>query len=309
MITKFLGALLALRLIYEGVIFVGKWYMDEDLDHLELVYGKGSYAIVTGGTSGIGLEFAKQLASAGFNIVNISRSAEKLQAAEEMIRQAAKHEDIKIVSVQKNFTGANQVEFYSEIEQAVEGLDVSLLVNNVGITWDCMKPLAQAKYENLAAVVTVNCNSQVGMLRTFLPRLVKRAQNGVHKSGVIDLSSVSCLFPDDKLNSYGATKLFNKFLTNGLNNDIDDRVNFLSVQPSFVRTNMAQEFEEKGFEGFIDTDECVRGALSNFGRFKESPGGKGHLGTWYTLGFLQWALYNTSISYFLKKLMVPPKLD
>ena len=41
-------------------------------------YGKGSWALITGGTDGIGLGFAQVLARSGFNLVLISRSQDKL---------------------------------------------------------------------------------------------------------------------------------------------------------------------------------------------------------------------------------------
>ena len=47
-------------------------------DHLVDRYGKGSWALVTGGTDGIGLEMAKELARLGFNIINVARNSEKL---------------------------------------------------------------------------------------------------------------------------------------------------------------------------------------------------------------------------------------
>ena len=45
-----------------------------------LRYGEGSWAVVTGSTDGIGKECARYLAHAGFNIVLVSRSLEKLNA-------------------------------------------------------------------------------------------------------------------------------------------------------------------------------------------------------------------------------------
>ncbi len=50
-------------------------------EHLTDRYGRGSWAVVTGGTDGIGLEMAKELGRRHFNIVIIGRNSEKLAAA------------------------------------------------------------------------------------------------------------------------------------------------------------------------------------------------------------------------------------
>ena len=49
------------------------------MDHLERYGGKGTWALVTGASDGIGLEFCKQLAADGFNICLISRTKSKLE--------------------------------------------------------------------------------------------------------------------------------------------------------------------------------------------------------------------------------------
>jgi 17beta-estradiol 17-dehydrogenase / very-long-chain 3-oxoacyl-CoA reductase len=52
--------------------------------------GGSLWAVVTGATDGIGLEFCKQLAKRGFNIVMISRTQEKLVQKSEEIRKINK---------------------------------------------------------------------------------------------------------------------------------------------------------------------------------------------------------------------------
>lgn len=50
--------------------------------------GDNVWAVVTGATDGIGLEYAKQLANIGFNLVIISRSEDKLRATEKLLRSS-----------------------------------------------------------------------------------------------------------------------------------------------------------------------------------------------------------------------------
>ena len=50
------------------------------MDHLQRYGGKGTWAMVTGSTDGIGLEFCKQLAKDGFNICLVSRTESKIKS-------------------------------------------------------------------------------------------------------------------------------------------------------------------------------------------------------------------------------------
>ena len=56
-------------------------------------YGKGSWALVTGASTGIGAEYCMQLAKAGFNICLVSRTRSKLQAVSADIE--SKYPDVK----------------------------------------------------------------------------------------------------------------------------------------------------------------------------------------------------------------------
>ena len=53
--------------------------MTSKLNHLERYGGKGTWALVSGSTDGIGLEFCKQLARDGFSICLVSRTESKLK--------------------------------------------------------------------------------------------------------------------------------------------------------------------------------------------------------------------------------------
>ena len=93
--------------------------------------GKDTWAVVTGSSDGIGAEFARQLASKGFNIVLISRTKTKLEKVQELINKESPLVKTKIVVA--DFTGKNNLDFYRDIEQQCSQLDVSVVVANAGL--------------------------------------------------------------------------------------------------------------------------------------------------------------------------------
>ena len=59
--------------------------------------GKGTWAVVTGASDGIGAEFCRQLAKDGFNICLISRTMAKLEAVEQELKQIAPDVETMVV--------------------------------------------------------------------------------------------------------------------------------------------------------------------------------------------------------------------
>lgn len=93
-------------------------------------YGKGSWAIVTGCTEGIGKAFCFELAALGFNLVLISRNEAKLEALNKALWE--KVPSMNSIVVQADF-GEYKRSLYDNILKKISHLDIALLINNVGI--------------------------------------------------------------------------------------------------------------------------------------------------------------------------------
>jgi 17beta-estradiol 17-dehydrogenase / very-long-chain 3-oxoacyl-CoA reductase len=78
-------------------------------EHLTARYGKGSWALVTGGSDGIGLAMSKELARRHFNIVIVGRNKEKMAEAAKKI-EAINRCQVRIVEME--FTEGQEVEDY-----------------------------------------------------------------------------------------------------------------------------------------------------------------------------------------------------
>uniref|UniRef100_A0A803T4R4 Hydroxysteroid 17-beta dehydrogenase 12 n=1 Tax=Anolis carolinensis TaxID=28377 RepID=A0A803T4R4_ANOCA len=84
----------------------------------------GTWAVVTGATTGIGKSYAHELAKKGLDIVLISRSMEKLkQVAAEIEELYGRNTRV----IQADFTGGSEI--YKSIEEALHGLEIGVLVH------------------------------------------------------------------------------------------------------------------------------------------------------------------------------------
>lgn len=97
-------------------------------------YGRGSWAVVTGGSDGIGLGFCQELALLGFNICIIARNRTKMESALAALRQLDEEGNIQTKCIVADFLDSSRDDFFAVIGRQLEGLDVSMLVNNVGVS-------------------------------------------------------------------------------------------------------------------------------------------------------------------------------
>ena len=86
--------------------------------------------LITGGTDGIGLAMANELARLSFNIVIVARNSDKLKRVETDLISKYK---IKVQTIEFDFSKTIKPENYQrQIVDKVKDLDISILVNNVG---------------------------------------------------------------------------------------------------------------------------------------------------------------------------------
>jgi len=160
---------------------------------------KGAWALVTGATDGIGREFARQLAKAGFNIVLVSRSSEKLAAAANEIEGEYKVSS-KIYSI--DFSKAD-VKAFDGLAETINGLDISVLVNNVGKSHDLPVYFHETEQQEIDDILQININSTLRITRIVLPSLLARK-----KGLILNIGSFAAAVPSAMLATYAGSKGF-----------------------------------------------------------------------------------------------------
>ncbi|XP_054854923.1 very-long-chain 3-oxoacyl-CoA reductase-like [Eublepharis macularius] len=256
----------------------------------------GPWAVVTGATAGIGKAYAHELARRGLNIVLISRSLEKLkQVAAEIEEQHGRRTKV----IQADFTHSS--EFYEPIRASLQGLEIGILVNNVGIGFDHPKNFLSVD-TNVCDMVHCNMLSTVKMTQILLPQMVARK-----KGIIINMSSVAGRRPFPMLTVYSATKAFDDFFAQGL--DMEYRSQGIIVQsvlPFFVDTNMTSQCS-KWYMAAAET--FVRKALNTVGIARRTSGCLSHSFQYFFVKefFPDWLHLSspgtTFVTFFWKQLM------
>jgi NAD(P)-dependent dehydrogenase (short-subunit alcohol dehydrogenase family) len=179
-------------------------------------------ALVTGGSSGIGLAIARALRDDGYELTLASRTAEKVEAAAAELDAHAVAADVSREDDCERLVAAHAERF--------GGLDV--LVNSAGIGIGGRIEDLQAKHVDLQ--LGVNLRGLILVTRHALPLL--KASRG----HVINLASIAGTEPTPGLAVYGATKAAVLALTRSLNAEVEaDGVRCTAVAPAFVDTPMA----------------------------------------------------------------------
>lgn len=166
-------------------------------------YGKkGTWAIVTGASDGIGKEYAIQLAQKGFNLVLISRTESKLQALAKEIEQKYVGSAVKCKVLAMDFSKNDDAD-YAKFKALVDGLDVGILVNNVGQSHSIPVPFILTPKDEVRDIIAINCIATLRVTQLVAPGMVQR------KRGLIlTMGSFAGWMPTPLLATYSGSKAF-----------------------------------------------------------------------------------------------------
>ena len=196
-------------------------------------------ALVTGGSSGIGLAIGRALREDGYELTLVARRPEPLEEAAEALGALAvaanlgePEECVRIVAAHADHHG---------------GMDV--LVNSAGI--GIGGSFADQDTKRIGLQVDVNLRATLIVTRESLPLL--RASRG----HVITLASIAGTIPTPGLSVYGATKAALIAWTSSLNREeAENGIRATAISPAFVATRMT-EWTGLPDEEQIQTDDIV----------------------------------------------------
>ena len=196
-------------------------------------------ALITGGSSGIGLAIARMLRDEGYDLTLASRRTEKVQAAAD---------ELGAVAVAADVADADECErLVDQHRERFGRLDV--LVNSAGVGIAGTVEQLPAKHFDLQ--VGVNLRGLFLVTQAAVPLL--RESHGL----VVNLASIAGTLPTPGLATYGATKAAVISLTKSLNEELDgDGVRAIAICPGFVDTPMA-EWSGIPADEMIQPEDCA----------------------------------------------------
>ncbi|CAI9111178.1 OLC1v1011334C1 [Oldenlandia corymbosa var. corymbosa] len=193
-----LGCFKLLRFLYS----VLNWVYVNFLRPAKNLKKYGSWALVTGPTDGIGKAFAFQFARKGLNLVLVGRNPDKLREVSESIQ--AKYGKTQIKSVVVDFSG-DLDEGVVRIKEAIDGLDIGVLVNNVGLSYPYARYFHEVDDKLLADLIKINVEGTTKVTQAVLPGMLQRKRGAIVNIG----SGAAIVIPSDPLYAvYAATKAY-----------------------------------------------------------------------------------------------------
>lgn len=193
----------------------------------------GKWAVVTGATDGIGKAYAEALAKKKLNVVLISRTQAKL---DDVAGNIEKKYNVETKTIAADFTNANEI--YYNIDKQLHGLDIGVLINNVGLSYPYPEYFLDLKHNDETFDNIIKCNilSVINMSKIVMPGMVER-KRGV----IVNISSSSADIPSPLLTVYAASKAFVvKFSEDLITEYEKDGITIQCLCPGYVATNMSK---------------------------------------------------------------------
>ncbi len=195
----------------------------------------GMTALITGASSGLGEEFANQLAAQGCNLVLVARSEDKMNRIAERLRQRW---NVDVTVFPADLSSAEQAQqVVHDLNRA--GTHVDLLVNNAGL--GVFENFLDTPLERQMEQLDVNVRSLLILTHGLAPGMVAAG-----RGGVINIASSGAFQPLPGADVYGASKSFVLLFSEGLSLELEKAgVHVLAACPGPVATPFFAEMNPR----------------------------------------------------------------
>lgn len=213
--------------------------------------------LITGASSGLGVEFARLFAADGANLVLVARRTDKLEALAAELRTAGR--TVQVVARDLSTPTAAQ-ELFDEVKS--ETIDV--LVNNAG--FGERGPFLDLPLDRQIAMVQLNMLTLMSLTRLFLPGMVARG-----RGGVLNIGSSASFQPDPYMAVYGATKAFVLSMSEAIAEELrNSPVTVTCLCPGPTRTEFGEKSTaDKALAFRLGTMSAAEVARAGHGAFRK----------------------------------------
>ena len=182
--------------------------------------------MITGASSGLGEEFARQLANRGADLVLLARRKNILEDLAADIRSASGRQ-VHVIAADLSVPGAAASVVSALAER---GLHVNSLVNNAGLGKTA--PFAKSSLTDVHAQIGLNVTAVVDLTHALLPQLLASG-----RGALVNIASLTAYSPTPNMAVYAASKAFVLRFTEALAYELrDSSLSVLALSPGPTRT-------------------------------------------------------------------------
>ena len=245
------------------------------------LYGRDSWVLITGASSGQGKYFALEMAKRGFNLILVGSIRTK-NTIKEIQNKIEKCFPVKIEFIEKDFREAHKEHFFDEIEETIKkvGGNLSGLINNVAYrtAWNPYHELP-SKLINDSIIVGTIVQSQ--LTRIAIAHFLKREGN--YSNFIVNITA-QCIFPtfglgqimDNNitvpyLSVYEGANAFGFYQGNSIHKEYldkkyDNKIHVLNVMPGAVVTENTEYLDGTMFN--VSAKRFVNNVVKQIGTYQ-----------------------------------------
>lgn len=218
------------------------------------VHRYGPWAVILGGSEGVGASFAVQLAADGFNLVLVARKPEPLEAT----AAAARALGVDVRALALDLTSGTAVE---SLFEATADVEVGLLICNAGAN-SYGHSFLEGDLAGFGSVIDLNVTTPLACAQHY-GRVMKERRRG----GIVFIGSLSGYLGSLRESVYGAAKAFGRIFAEGLwlelrEYDVDVLEFVLGVTRTPAMERVGLNFDIPGLR-VGEPDEVARQALAS----------------------------------------------
>jgi uncharacterized oxidoreductase len=242
--------------------------------------------LITGGSAGIGLAFARKFLDLGNQVIVTGRRQEVLEKL--------KANYPKLHTIQSDVADPAQIASLAKrVKASYPKLDV--LMNNAGIMLHKNLTAPAADLEGLTAELDINLGGVIRMTSAFIDILT------ANRGTIINVSSGLAFVPLSSAPIYCATKSAVHSYTQSLRFQLEQSgVEVIELMPPAVKTDLSADLPEEGLVALISTDELLKQTFAAFkkGKLEIRPGQANLLALMRRLapGFMNRQLWKASVN-------------
>ena len=217
------------------------------------------YTLITGGTSGIGFELAKNFARDGYGIVIISSNSERLQKFRQKLEDEFKG---TVLTYQEDLgkIGA-AIQLYNRIKE--DNINISILVNNAGI--GLVGPTDKIDFKRDESLMILNVINLVELCKLYISDMYRQG-NGK----ILNVSSIGAFQPGPYTSTYFASKAFVLTYSRAIRYEAREKgVQVCTLCPGATKTNFFAKEGTKMPREAMMSEDVARYTYEQFMKNKE----------------------------------------